>query len=264
MTGQGNYYDVDGDRSLDQRWPDADAITTVGGPVREIKTDGGADVEDIEQRLARLERIVFDEDDEIATDGGQPTDIIHEVTERDVSDISKAALYVEWSEAYEQLLGTVPDDRRDELWNRRRDLWNEMRDQTDADPPECPECGHTRWQQEFGGPKSCCGCGWAPTADGMGLIDAIDRYWSKVKSIDEDAADQLVTDGGLDMNIEKLGTTKANGESWGEVADRLRDRDDDRWHYCACGARYRSRGPALRCCSERFAEIAADVPGGHR
>jgi len=137
------------------------------------------------------------QDEDIVTDGGQDQDdIIHEVTERDVSDISKAALYAEWSQAYEQLLGTVPDDRRDELWSRRHDLWSEMRDRTDAEPPACPECGHTKWQQEFGGPKSCCGCGWTPTADEMDLIDAIDRYWSTVQSIGEDAADQLVTDGG--------------------------------------------------------------------
>jgi len=63
-TGHGNYYDVDG-RSLDERWPDADAVAAVGGPVRHVRTDGGriADA-DIDQRLTRLERIVFDEDQE--------------------------------------------------------------------------------------------------------------------------------------------------------------------------------------------------------
>jgi len=63
-----------------------------------------------------------------------------------------------------------------------------------------------------------------------------------------------------DIDIEDIGV--ADGESWGEAAERLRDRDDDRWHYCICGARYRSRGPALRCCSDRFAEIVTD--GGIR
>jgi len=184
-AGHGNYYDVDG-RSLDERWPDADSVAGIGGPVRDLKTDGGQDRDDIK----------------------------HEVTQRDVSDLSKAALYAEWSQAYEQLLGTVPDERRDDLWNRRRELWSEMRDRTDANPPECPECGHTRWQQEFGGPKSCCECGWTPTADEMDLIDAIDRYWSKVQSIGEDATDQLVTDGGQPVDgIDrgKLETTRSAG-----------------------------------------------------
>ncbi|GCF13219.1 hypothetical protein Harman_11540 [Haloarcula mannanilytica] len=57
-------------------------------------------------------------------------------------------------------------------------------------------------------------------------------------------------------DIEDIGV--ADGESWADAAARLRGRDDDRWHYCVCGARYRSRGPALRCCSERFAEIVTD------
>jgi len=64
MTGHGNHYDVDG-RSLDERWPDADAVAGIGGPVRELKTDGGCITEDdIDQRLTRLERIVFDGDQE--------------------------------------------------------------------------------------------------------------------------------------------------------------------------------------------------------
>lgn len=57
-------------------------------------------------------------------------------------------------------------------------------------------------------------------------------------------------------DIEDIGV--ADGESWAETAERLRGRDDDRWHYCVCGARFRSRGPALQCCSDRFAEIVTD------
>ncbi|EMA08143.1 hypothetical protein [Haloarcula marismortui] len=60
-AGHGNHYDVDG-QSLDERWPNADAVAAVGGPVREPLTDGGCITEDdIDQRLARLERIVFDD-----------------------------------------------------------------------------------------------------------------------------------------------------------------------------------------------------------
>ena len=29
MTGHGNYYDVDGRRSLEKRWPDADAVASL-------------------------------------------------------------------------------------------------------------------------------------------------------------------------------------------------------------------------------------------
>lgn len=36
--------------------------------------------------------------------------------------------------------------------------------------------------------------------------------------------------------------------------------DDPDWHDChCCGASYRSRGPALRCCSERFDDV--EEPG---
>lgn len=60
-TDHGTHNDIDG-RSLDERWPTADAVAVVGGAVREPKTDGGDISEaDIEQRLARLERIVFDD-----------------------------------------------------------------------------------------------------------------------------------------------------------------------------------------------------------
>ena len=63
-TDHSTYDDIDG-RSLNERWPDADAVAAVGGPVREPKTDGGrVSEDDIEQRLARLERIVLDEGDD--------------------------------------------------------------------------------------------------------------------------------------------------------------------------------------------------------
>jgi len=63
-------------------------------------------------------------------------------------------------------------------------------------------------------------------------------------------------------DIEDLGVAKGEGESWAEVVERLRGRDDDRWHYCICGARYRSRGPALLCCSERFIDEEIATDGG--
>jgi len=86
----------------------------------------------------------------------------------------------------------------------------------------------------------------------------------RLAKLDPDAVgdDQLVTDGGLDVDIEDIGVAKGEGESWSEVADRLRSRDDDRWHYCVCGARYRSRGAALLCCGERFADEELVTDGG--
>ena len=66
---------------------------------------------------------------------------------------------------------------------------------------------------------------------------------------------EIVTDGGLDQDIEEIGVEAGEGESWAEAAGRLRDRDDDRWHYCICGARYRSRAAALRCCGDQFDDL---------
>ncbi|MFC7026381.1 hypothetical protein ACFQJ5_16735 [Halomicroarcula sp. GCM10025324] len=71
----------------------------------------------------------------------------------------------------------------------------------------------------------------------------------------EPSNDQLATDGGIDQDVEEIGVEAGAGESWAQAAGRLRDRDDDRWHYCICGARYRSRGAALRCCGDRFDDL---------
>ncbi|MDS0280041.1 hypothetical protein NDI85_19845 [Halomicroarcula sp. S1AR25-4] len=129
------------------------------------------------------------EDPPLVTDGGRvEDDVVHDLTNRPVGDLSQAALKAEWSEAYERLAsGTVED--RDGTWDRRRDLWQEMRERTNADPPECPECGATSWSQEFGGPKHCNGCGWAPTDEDMELIQRIDSYWSSVKAVDYGGAE---------------------------------------------------------------------------
>lgn len=50
----------------------------------------------------------------------------------------------------------------------------------------------------------------------------------------------------------EAGVPAGEGESWAEAADRLRryGRDEQDWHYCVCGARFRTRRAALRCCSE--------------
>jgi hypothetical protein len=53
------------------------------------------------------------------------------------------------------------------------------------------------------------------------------------------------------IDVEEIGVPRGDGESWDEAADRLR-RERDRWFVCPCGAAYRSRRAALRCCSDRF------------
>ncbi|RLM32787.1 hypothetical protein [Haloarcula sp. Atlit-120R] len=68
-TGHGNYYDVDGRRSLNERWPNADGVAAVGGLVRELKTDGGsaaatdADIETILDELEAFEDVNLREAD---------------------------------------------------------------------------------------------------------------------------------------------------------------------------------------------------------
>ncbi|AAV44352.1 unknown (plasmid) [Haloarcula marismortui ATCC 43049] len=126
----------------------------------------------------------------------------HEITDRPVEDLSKAALVAEWNEAYEQLQsGTALD--RDSVWDRRRELWTEMRNRTDAEPPECPECGGDRWKQSMGGPKHCSDCGLALGEDHAELIQAIDSYWSSVQ-----AAEVVSTDGG--QTVDENGTVRAD------------------------------------------------------
>lgn len=122
----------------------------------------------------------------------------HEITDRPVEDLSKPALVAEWNEAYEQLQsGTALD--RDSVWDRRQDLWMEMRNRTDAEPPECPECGGDRWKQSMGGPKHCSDCGLALGEDHADLIQEIDSYWSFVQS-----ADAVSTDDDLDPDTKDV------------------------------------------------------------
>lgn len=127
------------------------------------------------------------------------TDVKHELTNRPVDQLSQAALKAEWSEAYERIASGTTEDL-DAAWDRRHELWQEMRDRTDADSPECPECGASSWSQELGGPKHCNGCGFAPTDEDMELIQEIDSYWRSVKAVDDlEDGDRVVTDGGQSM-----------------------------------------------------------------
>jgi Zn ribbon nucleic-acid-binding protein len=112
------------------------------------------------------------------------SDVRHTLTNRDVEQLSKAALKAEWSETFEQIAAGVAENI-DKAWDRRHELWQEMRARTDADPPKCPECAETAgWSQELGGPKECNACGWMPSSEDMDLIEEIDSYWQSVKATD--------------------------------------------------------------------------------
>lgn len=54
-----------------------------------------------------------------------------------------------------------------------------------------------------------------------------------------------------DLDLSEMGVPRGEGESWSDVAGRRRDRGRE-WYRCVCGARYRGRRPALRCCGDRF------------
>lgn len=114
--------------------------------------------------------------------GDTETDVKHELTDRDVADLSKAALVAEWKQAYETLQISLPDDEREQIWDRRQELWNEMKRRTDAEAPECPDCGTQRWVQSLGDPKHCGGCGLTLGERHEELIAEINAYWNKVQS----------------------------------------------------------------------------------
>ncbi|WP_284007797.1 hypothetical protein [Haloarcula pelagica] len=128
----------------------------------------------------------------------KPDDVIHERTDRDVTDLSKAALVAEWSEICENLRHMHHgEDGHATAVDRRHELWTEMRARTDADPPECPECDGTRWTQAIGGPKHCTQCGLGLSEQHQETIEAVDDYWESVQSVPEDQ--RLVTDGGPEV-----------------------------------------------------------------
>ena len=121
------------------------------------------------------------------------SDVRHTLTNRDVEQLSKAALKAEWSETFGQIAAGVAENI-DKAWDRRHELWQEMRARTDADPPKCPECAETAgWSQELGGPKECNACGWMPSSEDMDLIEEIDSYWQSVRATDS-AQSQTTTE----------------------------------------------------------------------
>lgn len=109
------------------------------------------------------------------------------ITRGDPSDMSHSALKNEWQEVAERLNTPTSDSEiHDRLWNRRTELWQEMKSRTDADPPECPGCGGSRWGQSPGEPKVCMECDLHLGSPRQDLIERIDEYWRAVKSPDGD------------------------------------------------------------------------------
>lgn len=113
-------------------------------------------------------------------------EVLHELTDRDVSEMSKAALVAEWRESCEQtrLAGY---DEYDEIMDRRVRLWQEMILRTNAEPPECPNCGGQDWHQNEGNPKWCGTCDLHLDDRHMDTIEAVDAYWDKVRAVPEEA-----------------------------------------------------------------------------
>jgi len=123
----------------------------------------------------------------LASDAEHPeTEVRHTLTDRPVEDMTKPALVAEWSEAAEALISrAVPTDERERYWDRRVDLWQEMKARVDAEAPECPECGAQSWGQNAGDPKQCGGCCIELGRRHEDLIERIDQFWDKVRSVPE-------------------------------------------------------------------------------
>lgn len=117
-------------------------------------------------------------------------DVVHEVTDRGVEDLSKAALVAEWEQACEATRVFSSDDpeERDRLWDRRTELWFEMRSRVDEQPPACPECGGREWHQTMSDPKRCGDRGLELGALHEDLIEEIDAFWAKVRAVPEEVS----------------------------------------------------------------------------
>lgn len=113
------------------------------------------------------------------TEAAQTDDFGTEMQPTDEMDHSE--LRSEWENIVEQLRHGVPSEEdHARLADRRRALWDEMVDRSDADAPECPECGGTRWTQTIGDPKYCTGCDLGLGMQHEDLIAEVDAYWEAV------------------------------------------------------------------------------------
>lgn len=95
-------------------------------------------------------------------------------------------LVAEWLELAHALDGPDYVGEHDELtpaWERRVDLWREMKARTEAEEPECPECGGQDWHQTAGDPMHCGDCGIELGQPHMDTIDAVNEYWQEVRSL---------------------------------------------------------------------------------
>lgn len=116
--------------------------------------------------------------------GDTETEVKHELTDRGVGDLSKAALVAEWKQSFELSQQSFEtDEEYNRVYGRRAELWSEMRKRTDAEPPECPECGSQKWHQSLGDPKHCGGCYIELGDRHEELIAEINAYWQKVRAV---------------------------------------------------------------------------------
>ena len=106
----------------------------------------------------------------------------------DVEEMTHAELRDAWKKLSEKLRTPVSDPDEDVRLNvLKMEIWNEMKSRTDAEPPECPECGSQRWSQSFDDPKECGGCGLHLTTRHDSLIEEVDTYWQEVTSAEATA-----------------------------------------------------------------------------
>lgn len=67
-----------------------------------------------------------------------------------------------------------------------------------------------------------------------------------------------MTDTEYDIDLSEVGVPRGEGESWDNLAERLRRERRPSFDCALCGEWHDSRGDAVRCCSERFGPVDAD------
>jgi hypothetical protein len=66
-----------------------------------------------------------------------------------------------------------------ELVDLQIDLWQSIRRRSQAQEPECPDCGHQKWGQTMGNPAVCGRCSREARAE---MEEAIHEVWDRMKS----------------------------------------------------------------------------------
>jgi hypothetical protein len=114
------------------------------------------------------------------------TGVAQLIGDEEPEEMDGGDLVEEWLSIAHALDGPEYVGELDELepaWERRGDLWREMKSRTDAEEPECPECGGREWHQTAGNPMRCGDCGIELGQPHMDTIDAVNEYWEEVRSL---------------------------------------------------------------------------------